>query len=342
MTNNQKKAGPKKITALEMSRTAWHKIIYCMEAHTTEVGGFGISRSLDEIFDVIDFQTVKQKCTAATIEFDDDDVCRMAEEYTQQEIWPVMCQKIWIHTHPGNSCTPSSTDEDTFSEMLDKIEVGDWLIMLIFAKDYSTYCRLSYKTPMGIISTLLPVKVYDVINEEWEKEFKNNITKKVYTYTGHRHIPSGPIGSPAGSVSNYTAGGRYIGNGGNTVNTQASKTKLDKFNLAYELFKRHAKEVDDLGKKALKKFQKEFDVTLKELYDIELELEDMEAKHVQADYQTVLNKYSVISVKELTHQQWKEVCEDEKLRPHVFVEYEAELDSFDLDEIDEQLENIYK
>jgi len=136
---------------LQVSADAFAKLKRCRDNHDTEVGGWFVSESLDDLLSVSDFQTVKQTVTKTTVEFDDDDMTDYISRMSEKEIWPAMCQKIWVHTHPGNSSVPSGTDWETLNSMLEKIDVNDWVIMFILAMDDSYTCKLAYKTKLGNI-----------------------------------------------------------------------------------------------------------------------------------------------------------------------------------------------
>ena len=131
---------------------AFLKLMYCCHAAATEIGGFGISSATDPL--VIDaFALVAQTCSSVTVAFDDASVADHAERYVEAGIGPDRSMRIWIHTHPGESATPSMTDERTFASSFGGC---DWSAMLIQGRGSERYCRLQFTAGPGT-SVLVPV-----------------------------------------------------------------------------------------------------------------------------------------------------------------------------------------
>jgi hypothetical protein len=59
---------------------------------------------------------------------------------------PEQFARIWLHTHPGDSPDPSSTDEATFQRVFGGCT---WAVMAVVAQDDSTYARLSFNIGPG-------------------------------------------------------------------------------------------------------------------------------------------------------------------------------------------------
>jgi hypothetical protein len=76
----------------------------------TEIGGFGIAAG-DDVLIVTEIQLVDQTCSIATVEFDDLAVAEFFDQQVDLGLHPAQFGRIWIHTHPGKSADPSSTDE---------------------------------------------------------------------------------------------------------------------------------------------------------------------------------------------------------------------------------------
>ena len=65
------------------------------------------------------------------------------------------CFRIWVHTHPGESATPSSIDEDTFARVFER---SNWALMFILAQEGACYARLQFNVgPAGCVE--LPVEI---------------------------------------------------------------------------------------------------------------------------------------------------------------------------------------
>lgn len=121
---------------LRFTPTAWAKLLFLRDAGDTEVGGFGVCPNHPLI--VEDVQLVRQQCSWATVEFDDESVADYFEQQVDSGLRPEQFARIWIHTHPGNSALPSGTDEATFARVFGH---ADWAVMFILACGGETYAR---------------------------------------------------------------------------------------------------------------------------------------------------------------------------------------------------------
>src|SRR5690606_14815606 len=91
---------------------------------------------------------------------------------------PYQYNSIWIHTHPGNSASPSSTDLDTFKDR----NPETFFIMYILAKGGEQTARMKVAgcgTEFKMTCSEIEAdKVYtptDEDKEEWTKLYKDNI-----------------------------------------------------------------------------------------------------------------------------------------------------------------------
>jgi len=140
--------------ALRFSPTAWAKLLFLRDYGETEVGGFALVAE-DDLLYVEDVQLVRQRCTVASVAFDDDSVANFFDRCVDQGLKPAQFGRIWIHTHPGVSPEPSGTDEATFGRMFG---TSDWALMFILARGGATYARLRFNVGPGG-DVLLPVDV---------------------------------------------------------------------------------------------------------------------------------------------------------------------------------------
>jgi len=174
-TKNQKVTPPAPV--LRFTPLAWAKLVFLRDCGRSEIGGFGIA-SLDNPMLVQDLQLVRQRCTFATVEFDDESVADFFDEQVDQGRTPAEFGRLWVHTHPGDSPLPSGTDEDT----LDRCFAGvDWSLMFILAKGGESYARLRFNVgPGGEME--IPVEVaYDqafsgTSHGNWQQEYDDNVT----------------------------------------------------------------------------------------------------------------------------------------------------------------------
>ncbi|MGA2501079.1 MAG: hypothetical protein ABSH20_25355 [Tepidisphaeraceae bacterium] len=161
---------------LRFTPTAWAKLQCFCHCGDTEIGGFGIT-SAEDLLLVEDFQTVQQAVTSVSVAFDDTAVADFFEDQVDQGRKPEQFARIWLHTHPGNSPTPSFVDEETFARVFGKC---DWAVMFVLAKGGKTYARLRFNVgPGGHL--LIPVEVeYQAEfgpsdHEAWQLEYDINI-----------------------------------------------------------------------------------------------------------------------------------------------------------------------
>jgi hypothetical protein len=127
------------------SPRAWLKLQYLCHRGETEIGAFGISAETDPLY-VEQVVTVRQRCSAATVAFDDEAVADFFDDQVDQGLPPWRFGRIWLHTHPGDSPMPSSTDEVTFARVFGNC---DWAVMFILARGGNTYCRAQVSIGAG-------------------------------------------------------------------------------------------------------------------------------------------------------------------------------------------------
>lgn len=172
-----------KIAQLRFSPIAWAKLIYIRDLGNTEVGFFGIS-DIDDMLCVKDIAVIKQKASTVTIDFDTDWLVNWYDDQRDLGLQPVQYGRIWIHTHPASSATPSSTDEKTFA---DTFEGYSWAVMAIVARGGETYARLKCLQPTEFEIEISVVVDYSLSfdaskHEEWKKEYEELVKKEVWTY----------------------------------------------------------------------------------------------------------------------------------------------------------------
>ena len=185
-TTNTTVAIPQRLPAakLRFSPYAWAKLLYLRDAGNTEVGAFGIGMP-DDPLAIIDVVTVKQKVSIATVEFDDESVADFFEDQVELGRKPHHFARVWLHTHPGNSTTPSYKDEETFDRVFGRC---DWAIMAILGQDDSISSRLRYSVGIkaefeipAAVDYSLPFGASDFA--AWEVEYKANVEKCYYNTT---------------------------------------------------------------------------------------------------------------------------------------------------------------
>lgn len=182
------------------------KLKFMRDLGSTEVGGFGVSNADNPLL-IEDFYLVKQECTVASVEFDDDSISDELIRFVQAGYKPWQVQRVWIHTHPGTSPQPSGVDETTFAS--DGFTSPDWAIMFILACGGQTYCRFKVSETAeeiqrrkldradGVLtiqdfhdsSKILNFEIdYDqefpaADHDEWLYEYEQNVTERKYVRT---------------------------------------------------------------------------------------------------------------------------------------------------------------
>jgi hypothetical protein len=141
----QRKIQRPQAVSLRFSPYAWAKLLFLRDVGETEVGGFGLSSAEDLLF-VEDVQLVRQSCSWSSVEFDDGAVADYFDARVEEGVTPEACGRIWIHTHPGSSATPSNTDEATFARVFGR---NEWAVMFILAQNGSSYARLQFSAGPG-------------------------------------------------------------------------------------------------------------------------------------------------------------------------------------------------
>ena len=162
---------------LHLTPYAWAKLLFLRDLGETEVGGFGVSRPGDLLL-VEDVHLVRQECSPVTVKFDDQAVADYFDDQVDEGRGPEEFARIWIHTHPGDSPHPSSTDEETFARCFGN---ADWAVMFIVARGGQVYARLRFGSGPGG-ELLLPVEIdfqhpFPAADQEtWETEYGQTVS----------------------------------------------------------------------------------------------------------------------------------------------------------------------
>jgi len=166
---------------LQFSPAAWAKLLYLRDYGETEVGGFGVTPD-DDLMYVEDICLVRQTCSWAHVTFDDDSVANFFDMQVDAGRQPAQFARIWLHTHPGGSARPSSTDEETFDRAFGH---SDWALMFILACEGQSYARLRFNTGARNTGPRADLKIRVEIDysrpfaacdlKSWENEYLDNV-----------------------------------------------------------------------------------------------------------------------------------------------------------------------
>lgn len=187
---------------LRWSAYAWAKLLFMRDKGSTEVAGFGIAGDPLKPNLITDFKTVKMKtASAASFEFDDialsdfqidhSHVAKMAHD----QFW-----RVWVHTHPGNSATPSVVDWNTFNGVFGDVT---WQVMMILARGGEVSALFRQRLPVPLAFQCAVIQDFaipgpatdDAARAAWDEEYTRNVPATTYTpysgggsdwYGGHR------------------------------------------------------------------------------------------------------------------------------------------------------------
>ena len=188
------------MTKLRFTLFAWRKMCFIRDLGNTEVSFFAISRK-EDLGLVVDVKMPYQKGSTAYTEFDEPKLTDFFEDMVDAGYHPEEFGRIWCHTHPGISASPSGKDEDTFKS---EFSAPNWAIMFILGKGdkAETTCRIKYQNHPQLVHVLgshvskqLDVEIdlnadCPAINQEsrdaWKAEYEERCAVQTYQYSGYQ------------------------------------------------------------------------------------------------------------------------------------------------------------
>ena len=115
------------ISELRFNLYAWRKMCFIRDLGSTEVSFLAVSRK-DDLGLVVDVRMPYQTGHSAYTEFDESRLADFFEDMVDEGFHPEEFGRIWCHTHPGASASPSGKDENTFKT---EFATTNWAIMFI-------------------------------------------------------------------------------------------------------------------------------------------------------------------------------------------------------------------
>jgi len=181
---------------LRFTPYAWAKLLWMRDRGDTEVAGYGVTATEDPLL-VTDFVLIKQECTGASFDLDPEDGADYMDRMLDTGLPPWAYSNILIHTHPGNSPTPSGTDEKNFVAAFSH---PNWAIMFIIAEGGAAYCRLKVNVGPGVIKEIKVAVDWTVPfggtdTQAWETEYKAKVVEQKFRMTGKEGAASSGAGS---------------------------------------------------------------------------------------------------------------------------------------------------
>lgn len=174
---------------LRFTARSWAKLHYLRDLNDSEVFCFGIASPHDPML-VEDLWLPKQDVSMASAELDEDDMARrVAEMASTMPIRSFL--RVWLHTHPGDSAAPSSTDVETQSRIFGTCE---WSVMGILAKGGNFHCELMWWGPDE--RTPLRVEIPHEVDwsmrfegadpDQWSAEYVENVSARSFTSSWYK------------------------------------------------------------------------------------------------------------------------------------------------------------
>lgn len=206
---------------LTLTRNAYDKMLYLARKSDKEVGGWGIANDPNDSLLIDDFVLTEQEVTCSSIDWDSDDIAAFRAEHRKAGYHIDQYIHVHCHTHPGSSAEPSGMDWDTLKNIFMKELVHEcaeakkhnlevqppWMIMLIIAKGGECTAHLAYyimELDEIIVApiTVLVECVENSAQEEWDREYKANVTTPAPSGFG-AYYPN-QVGQGQGHVYPYT------------------------------------------------------------------------------------------------------------------------------------------
>ena len=175
----RERPGPPAAPVLRFAPLAWAKLLFFRDRGHTEIGGFAVT-PVDDLLYVEDFVTVRQTASAASVSFSDDAVADLFDRQVDAGRKPEQFARIWLHSHPGESPTPSSIDEETFARVFGQC---DWAVLFVIGATGKTHVRLRFNAGPGgdvlihaEVDFRSPFPASD--HAAWDSEFARNIHRE--------------------------------------------------------------------------------------------------------------------------------------------------------------------
>lgn len=190
---------------LSFKASAYAKLIWFRDYKDIEICGFGMSTKENPLL-VYDFILAPQIGSGTRTDFDTDKLADFEIDMAEKGYDPVEWERIWVHTHPSMSASPSGPDEENLEEVYGK---ANWAVMAIVSKSDDYYARLvhnegprsSVKLAFGVNTIDWSLPINEINEEDLIAEYEANVSEV-------QAIPLAGIGGNRSSIysSNYYSG----------------------------------------------------------------------------------------------------------------------------------------
>lgn len=201
-------------SGISFTPATWSQLLMARDFGNHEIGFMGITTDTERLNLVTELVMPLQEVGVAHCDFDDEGMAQMMDQMIQRGLQPYQFMRVWIHTHPGSSATPSSTDEKTFA---DTFGMTDYAIMVIVAKGGQTYARLKVTTPFPV-SVEIPVTINWSVPfsgsdfDAWKAIVEENVVEKSYSsYNGQTSYAYGPCSYRGVILTSWEGGSNWCG-----------------------------------------------------------------------------------------------------------------------------------
>src|SRR5262249_19733534 len=139
---------------------------------------------------------VRQQVTATSVHFDDGGVADFFDACVDRKLHPEQFSRIWCHTHPAASVTPSGIDEETFER---SFGCCDWSLMFILGRTGLTYARLAFAVGPGAqlnLPTMVDWAAWPACSAADKGVLEKEMAEWQAEYAAHIQLRPQPVSAP--------------------------------------------------------------------------------------------------------------------------------------------------
>ena len=169
---------------LQFAPYAWAKFLHWQNQSKNECFAFGIAQDIKEPLRLTDLRLIPQIVSSHSVEIDGPDIAEYYDTMLDQGLIHKQFARIFLHTHPGRSNSPSVTDQATFDSAFGEC---DWAIMFILANNGTAHCEISFNVgPHAAVELDWGIDwqppfegATNVDYLSWTKDYQDNVIEEV-------------------------------------------------------------------------------------------------------------------------------------------------------------------